>query len=148
MSDTVAAYGRPGATWPGGGVAAARWEPPDARRRLQLALAAIWLLDAVLQYQSFMFTRAFARMLAASADGNPAIVAAPITWSARIIGQHAVAANSVFATVQLLLALGIALPRSLPGVSWAARRPVRCGLSCGAVLPGSRSSRRSGRREG
>ncbi len=109
MSDTVAAYGRPGATWPGGGVAAARWEPPDARRRLQLALAAIWLLDAVLQYQSFMFTRAFARMLAASADGNPAIVAAPITWSARIIGQHAVAANSVFATVQLLLALGIAL---------------------------------------
>jgi hypothetical protein len=72
-------------------------------------LGGIWLLDAVLQYQSFMFTRAFARMLAASADGNPVIVAAPITWSARIIGQHAVAANSVFATVQLLLALGIAL---------------------------------------
>jgi hypothetical protein len=56
-----------------------------------------------------MFTRAFARMLAASADGNPALVASPITWSARIIGQHAVAANSVFATIQLLLALGIAL---------------------------------------
>jgi hypothetical protein len=109
MSDTVAAYSRPGATWQDGGAAAARWEPPDARRRLQLALAAIWLLDAVLQYQSFMFTRAFARMLAASADGNPVIVAAPITWSARIIGQHAVAANSVFAAVQLLLALGIAL---------------------------------------
>ena len=109
MSDTVAAYSGPGATWRDGGAAAARWEPPDARRRLQLALAAIWLLDAVLQYQSFMFTRTFARMLAASADGNPVIVAAPITWSARIIGQHAVAANSVFATVQLLLALGIAL---------------------------------------
>src|SRR6266487_3461198 len=107
MSDTVAAYGRPGATWPGGGVAAARWEPPDALPILQLALAAIWLLDAVLQYQSFMFTRAFARMLAASADGNPAIVAAPIRWSAHIVGQHAVAANSVFATVQLLLALGM-----------------------------------------
>jgi hypothetical protein len=109
MSDTVAAYSRPGATWQDGGAAAARWEPPDARRRLQLALAAIWLLDAVLQYQSFMFTRGFARMLAASADGNPVIVAAPITWSAHIIGQHAVTANSVFATVQLLLALGIAL---------------------------------------
>jgi hypothetical protein len=117
MSDT-AAYGhaaRPGVGWPtgtgsrGGATAAAHWEPPDARRRLQLALAAAWLLDAVLQYQSVMFTRAFARMLAAAADGNPAVVAGPVTWSAHIIGQHVVAANSVFATVQLLLALGIAL---------------------------------------
>jgi hypothetical protein len=86
----------------------AGWEAPDARRRLQLALGALWLLDAVLQYQSFMFTRAFARTLAASAAGNPAIVAAPIIWSARLIAQHAVAMNSVFATVQLLLAIGIA----------------------------------------
>jgi hypothetical protein len=89
--------------------ASARWQAPDARRWLQLALAAGWLLDAVLQYQSVMFTRAFARMLAAPADGNPVLVAGPITWSARIIGQHVVAANSAFATFQLLLALGIAL---------------------------------------
>ncbi len=96
MSDTAA--------WP-----ATSWQVPDERRRLQLALAALWLLDAVLQFQSYMFTPAFARMLAESADGNPAFVAGPITWSARIIEHHAVAANSVFATVQLLLALGIAL---------------------------------------
>ena len=31
---------------------------PDAGRRLRLALAAIWLLDAALQYQPFMFTKA------------------------------------------------------------------------------------------
>jgi hypothetical protein len=55
-----------------------------------------------------MFTRAFARTLAASAAGNPAIVAAPSIWSARLIAHHAVAMNSVFATVQLLLAIGIA----------------------------------------
>ena len=108
MSDTAAAYGRPGAAWRDGG-AAAGWAALDARRRLQLALAAIWLLDAVLQYQPYMFTKAFARMLTASADGNPAVVAAPITWSAHLIEQYVVAANSVFATVQLLLALGIAL---------------------------------------
>jgi len=96
MSDT--------AVWP-----ATSWQVPDERRRLQLALAAIWLLDAVLQFQSFMFTPAFARMLAESADGNPALIADPITWSARIIEQHVVVANSVFATLQLLLALGIAL---------------------------------------
>ncbi len=109
MSDTAAAYGRPGAAWRDGGVAAAGWAALDTRRRLQLALAAIWLLDAVLQYQPYIFTRAFARMLAGSADRNPAVVAAPITWSAHLIEQHVVAANSVFATVQLLLALGIAL---------------------------------------
>ncbi len=106
MSDTAWSTG-----WQDHGAVpgAARWQAPGTRRWLQLALAAGWLLDAVLQYQSVMFTRAFARMLAASADGNPALVAGPITWSARIIGQHAAAANSVFATVQLLLALGIAL---------------------------------------
>jgi len=62
----------------------------------------------VLQYQSFMFTRAFARTLAASAAGNPALVAGPITWSAGLVAHHAVAMNSLFATLQLLLAIGIA----------------------------------------
>ena len=50
------------------------WPAPDARRRLQLALGALWLLDAILQYQPVMFTRAFSQMLAAAADGNPAFV--------------------------------------------------------------------------
>lgn len=81
---------------------------PDARRWLQLGLAAIWLLDGVLQYQSFMFTKGFGQMLAATAPGNPAVIADPITWSARIIGQHPVGINTAFATGQLLLGLGIA----------------------------------------
>jgi hypothetical protein len=50
-----------------------------ARRWLQLALAAIWLLDAILQLQSFMFTEGFGQLLAATAAGNPAIVADPST---------------------------------------------------------------------
>lgn len=77
-------------------------------RRLRLALAAVWLLDAALQYQPFMFTRAFGQSLAASAQGNPRVVAAPITWSAGIIEQHAVVANAAFATIQLLIAVGMA----------------------------------------
>jgi hypothetical protein len=44
---------------------------PAARRALQLALAALWLLDAVPQYQTFMFSEGFPRMLAATAAGNP-----------------------------------------------------------------------------
>jgi hypothetical protein len=80
----------------------------DLRRVFQLALAAIWLLDGVLQYQSVMFTRAFGQMLAGTAPGNPAFLADPITWAARIIEQHPVPTNAAFATIQLLLGLGIA----------------------------------------
>jgi hypothetical protein len=88
--------------------APAGWQPPDARRWLQLALAGLWLLDAVLQFQPFMFTKGFAGMLSATAAGNPPAVATPVRWAAHLTGQHAVAANAAFATVQLLIALGIA----------------------------------------
>ncbi len=85
-----------------------RLAAPDWRRRLQLGLAGIWLLDAVLQYQSFMFTKAFAQMLGGTAAGNPAVIADPINWSARLIGHHVIVINAIFATIQLLLGLGIA----------------------------------------
>jgi hypothetical protein len=80
----------------------------DARRALQLVLAAIWLLDGVLQYQGFMFTSGFNQMLAGTADGNPAVIAKPVTWDATLIGHHMVLINAIFATIQLLLGLGIA----------------------------------------
>jgi hypothetical protein len=81
---------------------------PGLARTLQLALGCLWLLDAILQCQAFMFGRGFAAMLRASAAGNPAVIAVPITWSARLIQQHDVTANAAFATVQLMIALGIA----------------------------------------
>ena len=62
----------------------------------------------MLQYQSFMFSQGFPRMLAATAAGNPGPVAGPVTWSAHLIGTHPGAATAAFGTVQLLLALGIA----------------------------------------
>lgn len=55
-----------------------------------------------------MFTKSFPQMLAESAQGNPAVIASPITWSASIIGHHLVVLNAVFATIQLALGLGIA----------------------------------------
>jgi len=85
------------------------WGPAlGARRWLQLGLAAAWLLDALLQLQSFMFTKAFGQTLAATARGNPAVFADPINWSARIIEGHPAWTNATFATVQLFLAAGIA----------------------------------------
>jgi hypothetical protein len=101
LSGPETGWAGPGAGSPDTGSGAAGpstdrgWAGPDLRRRLQLVLGGIWLLDAVLQYQSFMFTRAFARMLAESAQGNPAFVAGPVTWSARLIGHHAVVMNAI-----------------------------------------------------
>jgi hypothetical protein len=90
------------------------WRPPDARRALQLCLAAIWLLDAILQFQPTFFTKAFATgMIAPTASGNPSTVAHSITWAAGIIGHHPAAANTPFALVQLCLALGIAWRRTV-----------------------------------
>jgi hypothetical protein len=62
----------------------------------------------MLQSQTFMFSRGFARMLAATKTGSPVAVAGPVSWTARLIAAHSVAANSTFVIVQLLLALGIA----------------------------------------
>jgi hypothetical protein len=91
-----------------GSAAQLSWTAPDSRRVLQLALGGLWLLDAVLQYQSVMFSRAFAQMLASAAPGNPAVIAGPITWSAHLIDHHLMAMNTGFATIQLLIGLGIA----------------------------------------
>jgi hypothetical protein len=113
MSEVAVA--RPEGDWPGNdsGVSAAAWPAPDTRRLLQLALGALWLLDAILQAQSVMFTRAFSRMLAGSAAGNPALVAHPISWNAGLIAQHGMVTNALFAAIQLLLGLGIAWRRTV-----------------------------------
>ena len=95
MSEIAAAGVRP--AWRGGlgaGAAVSRGAP-DVRRLLQLALAGIWLLDAVLQYQSFMFSKGFSQMLAGTASGNPGVVASPITWNATLVDHHAVLLNTL-----------------------------------------------------
>jgi hypothetical protein len=55
-----------------------------------------------------MYTKAFGQMLAATAPGNPSVIARPITWDATLVEHHLVLLNTIFATIQLLLGLGIA----------------------------------------
>ncbi|MCW2932371.1 MAG: hypothetical protein JWM19_3333 [Actinomycetia bacterium] len=81
----------------------------DARRALQLGLAVIWLLDAALQYQPAMYTKAFGQRLAGTAPGNPSVIARPITWEVALLENHPVLLNTIFATIQLLIGLGIAI---------------------------------------
>jgi hypothetical protein len=116
----------------------------DRRRGLQLALGAIWLLDAALQYQPYMFTRAFAsQVIQNSAAGNPALIADPITWSAALMARHIVIDNAIFATIQLLIAAGL-LYRPTVKVALAASVPWAIGVwwigeGLGGVLAGSAS---------
>jgi len=79
-----------------------------ARRALQLILAATWLLDGLLQYQSSMYSTMFGQMIGDGATGNPGVIASPISWNANLVEHHQVLLNTVFATIQLLLGLGIA----------------------------------------
>src|SRR5215475_14329866 len=78
------------------------------RRAIQVTLGVLWLLDAALQFQPYMFTKAFVRdAILSTAAGNPAIVARPIIWAATLMLGHIVVANATFATLQLALALGL-----------------------------------------
>lgn len=107
---------------PTAGVASGRTVPRagaparDLQRTFQLVLATIWLLDAVLQIQPFMFTRGatgFSGMLDSAAAGNPGWVAHSITWNASNVYHDPVLADTAFALVQFLIAFGIVWTRSV-----------------------------------
>lgn len=84
------------------------------RRRLQLALGALWLLDAALQLQPFMLTGRFAsKVLAPSAGGQPAWVAGPVLHNAHLVGTHPVLFDGLFAGVQLVLGLAFLVKRTV-----------------------------------
>jgi hypothetical protein len=98
------------------------------RRALQVVLGVIWLLDAALQFQPYMFTKAFvSQVIAVNAAGNPAVIADPITWSAGLMMHHAALYNALFATIQLLLAVGL-LYRPTAKVALAASIPWAIGV--------------------
>jgi hypothetical protein len=82
----------------------------DPRRWLQLGLAVIWVIDGLLQYQSYMFTTAFAtQTLAPTAQGNPGWISASILWAAHAVEANPVWTDAAFATLQLFIGLAIAL---------------------------------------
>jgi hypothetical protein len=91
-------------------------QPRDLQRTFQLVLATVWLLDAVLQIQPFMFTRGangFSGMLNGTAEGNPGWIAHTITWDASIVYHQPILTNTIFAGIQFLIAFGLIYKRTL-----------------------------------
>jgi len=81
----------------------------EVRRALQLVLAAIWLVDGVLQLQATFFTKSFgSQMIGPMSAGVPGFLGHSITWSGAHIASDAQLSNAVFAAIQILLGLGIA----------------------------------------
>jgi len=80
-----------------------------ARRRLQLVLAGLWLLDGMLKLQPYMFTKNFAPMTLGDAEhGTPFWLADPINWAKAIVSDHPVGTMVPFALVEIAIGLAIA----------------------------------------
>lgn len=95
--------------------------------RLPLVLAGLWLLDALLRLQPYMFGKDFAaQTLLPAATGNPGWIAAPVTWAGTLIEHHPATTNTLLALIELALGIGIAL-----------RRTRGAAIGCSAVWAGA-----------
>ena len=84
------------------------WRPIGSQRVLQMVLGVFWLIDAGLQFQSFMFHRSFVETyVLPNANGQPAVVSWVITNIGHFIEPHIAAWNTLFALTQVVIGLGL-----------------------------------------
>ena len=84
------------------------------RRKLQLVLAGLWVLDGLLKLQPFMFTKDFAPMgLGEALDGAPGWLASPIRWASGIEQRNSISSMVAFALIELAVGFAIAWPRTV-----------------------------------
>jgi hypothetical protein len=79
----------------------------DRRRAIQSVLGLIWLLDGGLQFQSFMYSSGFIRMLTGGAAGQPGWLASSVDWGAHLAQHDLAVFNTLFALTQVGLGLGL-----------------------------------------
>ena len=100
-------------------------EPVPGQRGLQICLGLLWLLDAALQYQPFMFGPGFVTSgIEPATAGNPAVIVSSVTWASQMMLRHIAVYNAMFASIQLLLALGFFFRRTVKlalaaSIGWA-----------------------------
>lgn len=93
------------------------------RRKIQIALGVLWLIDGLFQLQPRMFTARLARdVIAPAGQGQPVFVHAPIQLAVTIIAAHPALWGALFALIQL----GI-------GILILHRSTARIGLTCSIV---------------
>ena len=82
------------------------------RRGLQVTLGFIWLLDGLLQFQSFMYSHAFIKeVIEPTAEGQPGFIREPILTLAHFYGHDLTLWNTLSAEIQCAIGLGLILSR-------------------------------------
>ncbi len=101
---------RPAVSYPAAARVAGRLRV--TRRGIQIALGCIWLLDGLLQLQSFMYTHNFiASVIEPTAVGQPGFIAGPIHTFARFYGHDLTLWNTLSAEIQCAIGLGLIVSR-------------------------------------
>ena len=91
------------------------WPTPIGTQRiLQIVLGAFWIVDAALQYQPFMFGNQFVpTYITGNASGQPEPLSWFITNAGHFISPNVGVWNALFATIQLVIAVGLFVPRTV-----------------------------------
>jgi hypothetical protein len=84
-----------------------------SQRALQIVLGLLWLLDAALQFQPFMFGQGFVNLLQANASGQPFVVGDLITHLGNFVSPDIAVWNVFFALIQVAIALGLLYKRTV-----------------------------------
>jgi hypothetical protein len=99
--------------------------PLITRSQIQIALGGIWLLDGLLQFQSYMYGHAFvAQVLEVNAVGQPSFIGGPILMLAHFYAHHQSVWNTLAGAVQCAIGIGLLLggrgvrPALLASFAW------------------------------
>ena len=95
-------------------------------RGIQITLGLIWLLDGLLQFQSFMYTHnLITQVFQPAAEGQPGIVSAPMKTFDNFYGSDLTLWNTLAGEIQCAIGLGLILskktvkPALLISFGWA-----------------------------
>lgn len=78
------------------------------RRGIQIALGLIWLLDGALQFQPYMYSRAFiSETIEPMLSMQPAWLAHSINWAGHLAASNLTVWNTLFALVQCSIGIGL-----------------------------------------
>ncbi|MGA8745970.1 MAG: hypothetical protein WB507_08900 [Solirubrobacterales bacterium] len=81
-------------------------------RGIQVTLGLIWLLDGLLQFQSFMYTHnLITQVFQPAAEGQPGIVSAPMKTFDNFYGSDLALWNTLAGEIQCAIGLGLILTR-------------------------------------
>src|ERR1700757_2906025 len=82
------------------------------RRGIQIALGCIWLLDGLLQFQSYMYSHEFvSQVIEPTAKGQPGFISDPIVTVAHFYTHDLTLWNTLAAEIQCAIGLGLILSR-------------------------------------